>query len=73
MSISLRAIGGNALSILTSDALKRATSLVVYAWRLDDVAFEFGQLSLAPTPFWVVQIFVIAGLTILIEFPCFLV
>jgi O-antigen/teichoic acid export membrane protein len=67
MSVNLRNIGGNALSILSSDVMNRATSFVLYAMvarRLG--AFEFGQLSLALTLFYLFQIFAVAGLKILI-------
>src|SRR2546421_9810155 len=62
MSISLRTIGANALSILTSDVMNRATSFVLYAMvarRLG--AFEFGQLSLAFSIFYAFQVFAVAG------------
>jgi O-antigen/teichoic acid export membrane protein len=67
MSINLRNVGGNALSILSSDVMNRATSFVLYAMvarRLG--AFEFGQLSLALTLFYVFQVFAVAGLKTLI-------
>jgi len=63
----LRTIGGNALSILTSDAMNRATSFVLYALvarRLG--AHEFGQLALALSLFYTFQIFAIGGLKTLI-------
>jgi O-antigen/teichoic acid export membrane protein len=66
MILNLRKTGGNALSILTSDAMNRATSFVLYALvarRLG--AHEFGQLSLALTLFYIFQIFAVAGLKIL--------
>lgn len=66
MSMSLRSIGGNALSILTSDVLNRATSFVLYAMvarRLG--AFEFGQMSLALSLFYMFQVSAVAGLKIL--------
>ena len=57
MSISLRNMGGNALSILTSDVMNRATSFVVYAMVAHKLgAFEFEQMSLALSLFYVFQI-----------------
>src|SRR6201981_3128802 len=67
MSISLRNIGANALSILTSDVMNRATSFVVYAMvarRLG--AFAFGQMSLALSLFYVFQIFAVSGVKTLL-------
>src|ERR1700740_3495292 len=67
MSLSLRKVGANALSILTSDVTNRATSFVLYALvarRLG--AFQFGQLSLALSLFYVFQVTAVAGLKILI-------
>jgi O-antigen/teichoic acid export membrane protein len=67
MTLNLRKTGCNALSILTSDVLNRATSFVLYALvarRLG--AHEFGQLSLALTLFYIFQIFAVAGLKTLI-------
>src|SRR5258708_32401113 len=62
MSISLRKIGGNALSILTSDVMNRATSFVVYALVARRLGtFEFGQLSLALSLFYTFQVFAVAG------------
>jgi O-antigen/teichoic acid export membrane protein len=61
--MSLRKIGGNAVSLLTSDVMNRATSFVLYAMigrRLG--AHEFGQLSLAFTFFYVFQVFATAGM-----------
>src|SRR6267378_741884 len=67
MSLSLRKVGGNALSILTSDVMNRATSFVLYAMVARNLgAFEFGQLSLALTLFYVFQVSAVAGLKILI-------
>lgn len=67
MSISLRSIGGNALSILTSDVMNRATSFVVYAMVARKLgAFEFGQMSLALSLFYVFQIFSISGVKTLL-------
>ena len=67
MSISLRNITGNALSILTSDVMNRATSFVIYAMvarRLG--AFAFGQMSLALSLFYVFQIFAVSGVKTLL-------
>src|SRR5258708_14928233 len=62
MSISLRKIGANALSILTSDVMNRATSFVVYALVARRLGtFEFGQLSLALSLFYTFQVFAVAG------------
>jgi O-antigen/teichoic acid export membrane protein len=67
MSISLRKIGANALSILTSDVMNRATSFVLYAMVARKLgAFEFGQLSLSLSLFYVFQVTAVAGLKILI-------
>jgi len=63
MTLNLRQTGGNAISILSTDVLNRATSLVLYAMvarRLG--AHEFGQLTLAFTLFYVFQVLAIAGL-----------
>jgi len=64
---NLRKAGGNALSILTSDVMNRATSFLMYALvarRLG--AQEFGQLSLAFSLFYMFQVFAIAGLKVLV-------
>src|SRR3977135_1068104 len=62
MSISLRKIGANALSILTSDVMNRATSFVLYAMVARRLGtFEFGQLSLAFSLFYTFQVFAVAG------------
>jgi O-antigen/teichoic acid export membrane protein len=67
MSLPLRNIGGNALSILTSDVMNRATSFVLYAMVARKLgAFEFGQLSLALTLFYVFQVSAVTGLKVLI-------
>lgn len=64
MNVSLRNIGANALSILSSDAMNRATSFVIYAMVARHLgAFQFGQLALAMTFF---QLFAFAGLKTLI-------
>src|SRR4029077_4282047 len=64
---NLRKAGGNALSMLTSDVMNRATSFLMYALvarRLG--AQEFGQLSLAFSLFYMFQVFAIAGLKVLV-------
>jgi O-antigen/teichoic acid export membrane protein len=67
MIIGLRTAGGNALSILTSDVMSRATSFVMYALVARHLgAQEFGQLSLAFSLFYMFQVFAIAGLKVLI-------
>jgi O-antigen/teichoic acid export membrane protein len=63
MTLNLRHTGGNAISILSSDVLNRATSFVLYAMVARHLgAHEFGQLTLAFTLFYVFQVFAIAGL-----------
>ena len=63
MSLNLRKAGGNALSILTSDAMNRVTSFVLYALVARHLgAHEFGQLSLAFTLFYIFQVLAFAGL-----------
>jgi O-antigen/teichoic acid export membrane protein len=67
MTFSLRKVGGNALSILTSDVMNRATSFVIYALVARHLgAQEFGQLSLAFSLFYIFQVFAVAGLKVLI-------
>jgi O-antigen/teichoic acid export membrane protein len=67
MSISLRNIGGNALSILTSDVMNRATSFVIYAMVARKLgAFEFGQMSLALSLFYIFLIFAVSGVKTLL-------
>ena len=67
MLFSLRKVGGNALSILTSDVFNRATSFVIYAMVARHLgAHEFGQLALAFSLLYMFQIFAIAGLKVLI-------
>ncbi len=63
MSLNLRKAGGNALSILTSDAMNRVTSFVLYALVARHLgAHEFGQLSLGLTLFFIFQVLAVAGL-----------
>src|SRR5207247_10755537 len=67
MSTSLRDIGANALSILTSDVMNRATSFVVYAMVARKLgAFEFRQMSLALSLFYIFQIFAVSGVKTLL-------
>lgn len=67
MIINLRTAAGNALSILTSDVMNRATSFVMYALVARHLgAQEFGQLSLAFSLFYMFQVFAIAGLKVLV-------
>lgn len=67
MTLSLGKIGGNALSLLTSDVMNRATSFVLYAMVGRHLgAHEFGQLSLALTLFYIFQVFAAAGMKTLI-------
>jgi len=67
MSLNLRKITGNALSILTSDVMSRMTSFVLYALVARHLgAQEFGQLTLAFTLFYTFQVFAVGGLKTLI-------
>lgn len=67
MSFNLRKVGGNALSILTSDVMNRATSFVLYLLVARHLGVhEFGQLALAFTAFYAFQVFAVAGLKTLI-------
>jgi O-antigen/teichoic acid export membrane protein len=67
MTLNLGKIGGNALSLLTSDVMNRATSFVLYAMVGRHLgAHEFGQLSLALTLFYIFQVFAAAGMKTLI-------
>jgi O-antigen/teichoic acid export membrane protein len=67
MSMNLRSVGGNALSILTSDVLNRAASFVLYAMVARHLgAFEFGQMALALSLFYMFQVSAVAGLKFLI-------
>lgn len=67
MVFSLRKVGANALSILTSDLMNRAASFVIYAMVARHLgAEEFGQLALAFSLFYTFQIFAIAGMKVLI-------
>jgi len=67
MTLNLRKTGGNALSILTSDAMNRATSFFLYALVARHLgAHEFGQLALALTLFYTFQVLAVSGLKTLI-------
>lgn len=64
---SVRRIAGNAISILTSDVLNRATTFVLYALVARHLsAFAFGQISLALTLFYTFQMVAVAGTKTLI-------
>jgi|SRR5215469_538516 len=67
MSLNLRKTSGNALSILSSDMMNRATSFVLYALVARHLgAHEFGQLTLAFTLFYAFQVFAVSGLKTLV-------
>lgn len=67
MTLNLRKTGGNAISILTSDVMNRATSFFLYALVARHLgANEFGQLSLALTLFYTFQVCAVSGLKTLI-------
>jgi O-antigen/teichoic acid export membrane protein len=58
----LRKIAGNAASMLTSDAVNRSTTFVLYALIARHLGtHEFGQMSLALTLFYIAQVFALAG------------
>src|SRR5437762_882548 len=60
---NLRRIAANAASMLTSDAVNRATTFVLYALIARHLgSYEFGQMSLALTLFYLAQVFALAGL-----------
>ena len=60
---SARRAVGNALSVLTSAAVTRATTFVLYALVARSLGtFEFGQMSLALTFFFLFQVLAVAGL-----------
>lgn len=64
---NVRRLTGNFASLLTSEVVNRATTFVLYALVARYLgAFEFGQLSLALTFFFVFQVFAGAGLKNLI-------
>src|SRR5690242_21375637 len=61
--MNLKKVSANALSILSSDVMNRATSFVLYALVARHLgAHEFGQLSLALTLFYIFQVLAVAGL-----------
>ena len=63
MVLNLRKVGGNTLSILSSDAMNKATSFVLYALVGRKLgAHEFGQLSLAISVFYIFQVLAATGL-----------
>src|SRR6184192_1733183 len=67
MSLNLRKTSANALSILSSDVMNRATSFVLYALVARHLgAHEFGQLTLAFTLFYAFQVFAVGGLKTLV-------
>lgn len=67
MTLNLRQTGSNALAILTSDVMNRATSFVLYALVARHLgAREFGQLALAFTLFYAFQVLAAAGLKTLV-------
>src|SRR5262245_4599160 len=67
MVVNLRKTGVNAISILTSDVMNRATSFLLYAMVARHLGVrEFGQLTLAFTLFYTFQVCAVAGMKILI-------
>lgn len=67
MTLSLRKTGSNAIGLLTSDAMNRATTFVLYAMVARQLgAREFGQLTLALALLYAFQVFAVAGLKLLI-------
>lgn len=64
---SLGRLAGNAVSLVTSDLVNRASTFVLYALVARNLgAHEFGQLSLALTYFYLAQVLAVAGLKTLI-------
>jgi O-antigen/teichoic acid export membrane protein len=62
-----RTVIGNALTVLTSDVVNRATTFVLYALVARHLgAFQFGQMSLSLTLFATFQVFALAGLKSLV-------
>jgi O-antigen/teichoic acid export membrane protein len=60
-------IAANALSIFSSDAVNRATTFLLYLLVARHLgAYEFGQMSLALTFFYVFQVIAVSGLRTLI-------
>src|ERR1700739_656395 len=67
MCLNLKKVCSNALSILSSDVMSRATSFVLYALVARHLgAHEFGQLTLAFTLFYTFQVFGGGGLKTLV-------
>lgn len=67
MSQNLKKVSANALSILSSDVMNRATSFVLYALVARHLgAHEFGQLTLSFTLFYAFQVFAVGGLKTLV-------
>lgn len=67
MSLNLKEVSTNALSILSSDVMNRATSFVLYALVARHLgAHEFGQLTLSFTLFYAFQVFAVSGLKTLV-------
>jgi len=67
MSLKLKKVSANALSILSSDVMNRATSFVLYALVARHLgAHEFGQLTLSFTLFYSFQVFAVGGLKTLV-------
>jgi O-antigen/teichoic acid export membrane protein len=67
MSLNLKKVSTNALSILSSDVMNRATSFVLYALVARHLgAHEFGQLTLSFTLFYAFQVFAVGGLKTLV-------
>lgn len=67
VTVSLRTIARNAFSVLASDAVTRASTFVLYALVTRHLGlFSFGQLSLALTLYYTVQVLAAGGLKTLI-------
>ena len=67
MRLNLLKTSGNALAILSSDVMNRATSFVLYALVARHLgAHEFGELMVALTLFYTLQVFSVGGLKTLI-------
>ena len=65
--MNLKKVSANALSILSSDVMNRATSFVLYALVARHLgAHEFGQLTLSFTLFYAFQVFAVGGLKTLV-------
>lgn len=60
-------IAANVLSMFANDAVNRATTFVLYAMVARSLGtYEFGQMSLALTIFYIFQVFAVAGLKTLV-------